>query len=154
MTGGNGLGGEVVQGIAAIGKMFFWLALVGLLAYAVSRLLAQRAYGLARGRRLAVLESVSLGPRRHLCLVRVDDQVLCVGVTDKNITLLCRLGEEEATAAALVEDGAGAGHRGSGELPVPSWLPGLQPAGRFAQQLMAKGTAFMDHLRRGGGSRG
>lgn len=150
MTAGNGLGGEVVQGIAAIGKMFFWLALVGLLAYISSRLLAQRAYGLARGRRLAVLESVNLGPRRHLCLVRVDDQVLCVGVTDKNITLLCQLDEEPADAVAVAGDDDGVEDPRS----VMGLLPELQPASRFATHLLAKGTAFVEHLRRGGGSRG
>lgn len=136
-----------MQGIAVIGKMFFWLVLVGLLAYASSRLLAQRAQGLTRSRRLAVLESVALGPRRHLCLVRVDEQVLCLGVTDKHITLICELTGETALVPA-----AGAGE--DDDAPAMGLLPELASAGRFAAHLLAKGTALVDMLRRGGGSRG
>lgn len=80
-----------MQGLALYGKLVFWLLAVGLLAYGTSRFLARRVQGLGRSRRLEVLESIAVGPRRHICLVRVDEQVLCVGVTDGQIATLCQV---------------------------------------------------------------
>lgn len=80
-----------MENLMMVGKVFFWLVIVGLMAYFSSRLLAQRAQGLSRSKRLQVVETVAVGPRRYVCLVRVDDQELCLGVTDGQITPLCTL---------------------------------------------------------------
>lgn len=49
-----------------------------------------RQYG-GGGRNLEVIESVGVGPRRLVCLLRAGDQYLVLGITDGSITTLQRL---------------------------------------------------------------
>jgi len=72
-VGGMGLGLLVVIGLA-----------VGL-GYAAKRLNARRLLG-GRGRNLELIETIQVGPRRSLALVRLGGQWLVVGLGEKEMT--------------------------------------------------------------------
>lgn len=60
---------------------------LGLLALAVvAFLLSRRRARVAR--RLELVESMSLGPRRSMCLARVDGRLLVLGVSEAGVQLL------------------------------------------------------------------
>ena len=64
------------------------LALVLALAWIILRAVAAAGLGKSRGGRLRVLESLPLGPRERLVLVRHDDHEYLVGVSAGNVSLL------------------------------------------------------------------
>lgn len=63
-----------------------WGALVLLVLGAVALFFSRRRRGLVR--RMEVLETMSLGPRRSLCLARVDGRTLVLGVSEAGVQLL------------------------------------------------------------------
>ncbi len=70
------------------GMAFGLLAVVGVaiaLGYAAKRLNARRMLG-GRGRNLELLETIQIGPRRQLALVRLGAQWLVVGLGEKELT--------------------------------------------------------------------
>jgi flagellar biogenesis protein FliO len=86
----------------APGPLWGGLALAALAAFAfvVSKKRGRPA------RRLELLESMGLGPRRSLCLVRVDGRALVLGVSEAGVQLLTQheasaFAPEEAASAAL-----------------------------------------------------
>jgi flagellar protein FliO/FliZ len=70
--------------------------LLGLL-YALRKLQGGQAFG-RKDQRLQVLESLSLGPRQKIALVRVDGLQVLLGITATQITALGPV--DAATAAA------------------------------------------------------
>ncbi len=52
-------------------------------------------------RRLELLESLSLGPRRSLCLARVENQTLVLGISEAGVQLLSTVN----CPAAAIDDG-------------------------------------------------
>ncbi len=86
------------------GSLWEWLKLilvfasVIVLAFVTTRFLGTRFHGVGAGRHLRVVESLSLGQRRSICLVEAGDRVLVVGVTDQQITLLGTLEGNDADA--------------------------------------------------------
>lgn len=83
------------------------LTAVAVIAYGASRYAAERWRERAQGRRLEVIEALSVGPRRHVCLLRVgQEDVLCVGLSEHGITPLARFrGADARRLAAGPEDG-------------------------------------------------
>lgn len=71
-------------------------AAVAALAYLGSRYVAERWRQRAVGRRLAIVEALAVGPRRHVCLLRVGDEVLCLGLGEGGVALLARFRGEAA----------------------------------------------------------
>lgn len=63
-----------------------WGALVLLVLGALALFFSRRRRGLVR--RMEVLETMSLGPRRSLCLARVDGRTLVLGVSEAGVQLL------------------------------------------------------------------
>jgi len=64
-----------------------------LVVFAVLGRLALIWYGKNRpgavgGRRMVLVETLPLGPNRLLCLVRVDDRFLLLGVSEKSVNVL------------------------------------------------------------------
>lgn len=58
------------------------------LAWYFSRLVSKGYLNKAIRRRLNVLEAISLGPGKQVCLLQIDDKVLVLGVTSHHINLL------------------------------------------------------------------
>ena len=83
------------------------LVVVGLaigLGYAAKRLGARRLLG-GRGRNLELLETIQIGPRRSLALVRLGGQWLVVGMGEKELSHIATLPApaEQAPSAFAAE---------------------------------------------------
>jgi flagellar biogenesis protein FliO len=92
-----------VEGATVWSLVQVFALLVGMvwLIPALARRAARRG-GQAAGHRLRVLESVSCGGNRVLCLVRSGGKDLLLGVTDGGIALLQVVESPEAVPAAPV----------------------------------------------------
>lgn len=72
------------------------LALVlGLGYYGLRFLGAHRGTGVGRGRRMRIVESIPLGPKRMLLLVSVRDEEFLLGSSESGILLIRRWKAEE-----------------------------------------------------------
>lgn len=78
------------------------IAVIGLTYYA-SRLLGNWQAMQTRGRRLRVLEGVPIGKDRHLLLVAVGKEVLVVGASGGNVSLVHRVDDPTAAAEFLAQ---------------------------------------------------
>lgn len=91
--------------VASMG--FGLLAVIGLaiaLGYAAKRMGARRLLG-GRGRNLELLETIQIGPRRSLALVRLGGQWLVVGMGEKELSHIATLPApaEQAPSAFATE---------------------------------------------------
>lgn len=89
-------------------KMVVALACVIGLVFAVVMVLKRFLPGATRpaGERmtLQVLSQLSVGPRQKLCIVRVQDRTLVVGVTEGSINTLAELSPQRSEAQKEVDD--------------------------------------------------
>jgi len=76
-------------------KMALMLVVVLGLAVGFLYLLRRFVPGPGRGRRIQVVETVTMEPRRSLHLVKIGDRVLLVGSTDGGMSLLAEFTEDE-----------------------------------------------------------
>lgn len=132
------LGGEGDVG-AALGQLLVALLLVAAcalgLAWVVKRLGGARRILNQQGRHLSVVETVSLGLKRSVSLVRVGDTVLVLGQSEQQVTTLATL-----EAAAVL--GSQTATPGAGATPV---APGQTPAGTAGDEGAV--ASFQDRLR-------
>jgi len=122
------------------------IAVIGLTYYA-SRLLGNWQAMQSRGRRLRVLEGVPIGKDRQLLLVAVGKEVLVVGASGGNVSLVHRIEDPEAAAEFLAQQ-AGAG---TGPAPALINTPSLAAV---EEQIQANLARMRSLLARGGGGRG
>lgn len=82
------------------GSFAFVLALLGLLLYVMKKMQSGSLLGMPQ-RRIRILESMSLGPRQKVVLLRVKDQDILVGITAQQMTTLASFAitPEELTAS-------------------------------------------------------
>lgn len=73
------------------------------------RVAARMAKFQAPKKRLRVCESVSLGDKRFLAIVRVDSQSFLLGGSTGSVAMLARLNEPETFASVLQQTSAGTG---------------------------------------------
>ncbi|NPV71247.1 MAG: flagellar biosynthetic protein FliO [Firmicutes bacterium] len=93
-------------------QALFFLALVAGLAYLASRLMGAGVVRMAQGRRIRLIEVVSLGARRHACIVSVGGRAFLLGVTEQCVSKIAEFAGDEAEAlwaAESLEDGYSAG---------------------------------------------
>ena len=100
------------------------LALLGVVLYALKKMQNGSLLGMSQ-RRIRILDTVSIGPRQKIILLRVKDEDILVGVTVQQINTLAGfpLPEEEIAPAQLS--------------PPPSTEPSTALAKRFADMLNA-----------------
>ena len=95
---------------AAAVRMVGVLALILVLLiggfYLMRRLMPSRIRGRLAGKGIKVLSQHALGPKRALTVVEVFGQVLLLGVTDQNISLLTKI-DDTSLVEAGGEDGSG-----------------------------------------------
>jgi flagellar protein FliO/FliZ len=87
------------------GSFAFVLALLGLLLYVMKKMQSGSLLGMPQ-RRIRILESMSLGPRQKVVLLRVKDQDILVGITAQQMTTLANFAitpEELAASTSSVE---------------------------------------------------
>ncbi|MBX5465630.1 MAG: flagellar biosynthetic protein FliO [Clostridia bacterium] len=96
--------GEVLRVLAGL------LAFLAVVALAYFASLGVGRLGAGAGGPLRIVGQLPLGPRRGLALVRMGDELLLLGVTDRQVTLLERVDEPERVAR-LDPPGGGGGQR-------------------------------------------
>jgi flagellar protein FliO/FliZ len=106
------------------------LGLLGLLLYTLKKMQSGSLLGLGQ-RRIRVLESMSVGPRQKIVLLRVKDQDILVGVTVQQMTTLASftLSDEERVAAEAS--------------PAPATVDAASPmAQRFAELIKSASNSI------------
>jgi flagellar protein FliO/FliZ len=79
-----------------IGSFALVLALMAALLWALRRL-QSRMITQNSGRRMQIIESLSIGPRQKIALIRVGEQEVMVGITASQITALAQLPQHTAS---------------------------------------------------------
>lgn len=69
-------------------KIIFYLALVLGIIYLLANLLKNRFTGQTDGRYIHVLERVYLGPKTGLTLIKVEDRVLLLGISESRVEVI------------------------------------------------------------------
>ncbi|HEX6970805.1 MAG TPA: flagellar biosynthetic protein FliO [Limnochordia bacterium] len=87
LAGGSGLAWALL-------RTFVVLILLLPAIYWVTRWYARRALGSREAAWMRVIETIALGPQRHVCLIEVAGKVLVLGVTPQAITLLTEVDDE------------------------------------------------------------
>jgi len=114
-----------------LAKYLFLTIFVLVLAVGATRLWVRRLRPARPGGYLSLLEGLPLGPKQGVYLVRAADQVLVLGVTEANITLLGTI-SGAAVNATTPADPAGAPASGIGAWGtdiVQRWLLNLRKRG-------------------------
>ncbi len=97
---------EPMQWLSMLASFALVLALLGATLWVLRRMGGRGAR--TQGRRLAIVESIWLGPRQRLALVRVDNHELLISVSQQQINLLSNLGAvREPTDELGSADGGG-----------------------------------------------
>lgn len=117
------------------------MAVIGLTYYA-SRLLGNWQATQTRGRRLRVLEGVPIGKDRHLLLVAVGKEVLVVGASGSQVSLVHKVDDPEAAAEFLAQQAGPAA-----EQPMSATLAAVEG------QIQANLARMRTLLARSGGDR-
>ena len=147
-------------------RLGFSLAIVFGLMWVAARVVKGRTALPMRKRadHVEVLERKSLSRTSSIAVVRVGEQVLALGVSDQNVTVLSEVSldpvEADAAAAAATGTGAPAGVRGLigaaggisvqsiDALPTPSRpLDSVHPGGDTATPSRSSGHGWLDTLR-------
>ncbi len=124
-------------------KIAVFLAILFAAAYLLLRLSGRSRPRRGAGKELTILETLSLGGPRFLCLVKFGRRRLLLGVTDHSITCLSRYPDETGGP-----DENSVGDRGSAGLDQGASAGGLEGTGERG----IPGTSFLDTLRREFGS--
>jgi len=64
------------------------VAIIYLTVFLLKKLSGSRAGGTARGKTVQVIEQTYLAPKKSVCLLKLADRAVLVGITDTNISLL------------------------------------------------------------------
>ena len=103
---------EPMMSKVALG-LFVVLALILLFAYFAKRFFKFSPSRKSQGR-MRVLETMPLGGKRMIQIIKVNERHLVVGVTGERIELLTELPEEEIDASGKEESEKGKGKAGTG----------------------------------------
>ena len=116
---------------------FAVLAGVVVLAYLASRYLGLRAAGLVQGRKMQVLEVLSVGPRRQVCLLKVGARVYLLGLSDQFISRIAEFVGDEAGSLLREEP------KNGGSSPIPGEF------GRRLRSLLSKAGGSAEEVDEG-----
>ncbi len=64
------------------------VAIIYLTVFLLKKLSGNRMGGVGRGRTVQVIEQTYLAPKKSVCLLKLADRAVLVGITDNNITML------------------------------------------------------------------
>lgn len=79
---------EEIEAMFRIFVTFFWIVLVLLLAYFGTKWYAKKAQIRSQGKNIKVIERVVLAQDKFLVLAEINDKVLLLGVTNKEINVI------------------------------------------------------------------
>lgn len=94
---------DVGDSLYGILYFLFMSAVILGAAYYVTKFLARKGLNMANNKNLKVIETVHLGVDKSLILVKVGEQYLLLGSTQKTITLLTEVNKEELATSSIKE---------------------------------------------------
>lgn len=99
----NALNAAMGFGSTIYGILYFLFMSAVILgaAYFATKYLARRGLNRSGNKNLKIIESVSLGIDRSLLLVKVGEQYLLLGSTQKNITMLSEIDSEKLSTTTF-----------------------------------------------------
>ena len=100
-----------------IGSFALVLAIMAALLWAL-RKLQSRMHSHQPGRRMQIIESLSVGPRQKFALLRVGEHEVLVGITPTQMTALAHWPEGSEQAAMQIAPAPTASHSSNGETHV------------------------------------
>ncbi len=83
------------SGIRMIASLFVVLALIAAGVFLLKKIMPYRGFAANGKHHIQVLSRVSLGQKRSICLVKIADEVLVVGLTNTNISLLSKMNADD-----------------------------------------------------------
>ncbi|GAU08380.1 flagellar biosynthetic protein FliO [Desulfoplanes formicivorans] len=96
-----------------LGWLCVILALVFVVLYLLKRFGPQAGLSMGGGKSVKILGQVSLGPKKHLVVVRFLNKILVLGVTDTQINLVTEMTTDESTSFEDVLDATTRGNKTS-----------------------------------------
>ena len=88
-----------METLRIIGSLVLVFGLMGALLWGLKRMQTQMGQSLP-GRRLQIVESVGVGPRQKIALVRVDGHEVLVGLSPGQMTALAQWSASDSPSAA------------------------------------------------------
>ncbi|MEZ5359883.1 MAG: flagellar biosynthetic protein FliO [Candidatus Zixiibacteriota bacterium] len=80
---------EILPSLSRIGfSLLIIIAIIYGTVFLLKRLSGQRMGGGARGKTVTVIEQTYIAPKKSVCLLKMADRAVLVGITDTNINLL------------------------------------------------------------------
>lgn len=79
--------------IQMISSLFAVLALIAACVFALKKLTRYR--GFANGNNISIISTIPLGQKKSICLVRISNEVLIIGITNANMSLLTKMNLED-----------------------------------------------------------
>ena len=84
-------------------KIIFYLLLVVGIIYLAARIYKNNFLQQKNGRHISTIESFYLGAKKQISLVKVNDRIYLLGMTDENIELLDKWQENDFDSLDLVK---------------------------------------------------
>ncbi|MGE5676480.1 MAG: flagellar biosynthetic protein FliO [Pseudomonadota bacterium] len=98
--------GEVTGAGSTIYGILYFIFMTAVIlgaAYYVTRFIAKRGFGVSGNKNIKVVESINLGIDKSLLLVKVGEQYMLLGSTQKNISLLAEIDKEKLSIENVSE---------------------------------------------------
>ncbi|HWQ30645.1 MAG TPA: flagellar biosynthetic protein FliO [Negativicutes bacterium] len=115
--------GEVAGAGSTIYGILYFIFMTAVIlgaAYYVTRFIAKRGFGASGNKNIKVVESISLGIDKSLLLVKVGEQYMLLGSTQKSISLLAEIDKDK-----LAIENAGEVYSGLDDEGVEAYMNGM-----------------------------
>ncbi len=76
------------QSVAQLVQLIIYLVVFAVLGRLVLIWYSKNRPGAVRGRHMVLVETLPLGPNRLLCLIRVNDRFLLLGISENSVNVL------------------------------------------------------------------
>jgi flagellar protein FliO/FliZ len=93
---------SVLPSLGRIGlSLLLIIVFIYVTVYVLRRMSGARGGRGSRGRTIQIIEQTHLSPRKSICLVKLADRAVLVGITENNINLLTEFDSSELPAEAI-----------------------------------------------------
>jgi flagellar biogenesis protein FliO len=96
-----------MQSMAAIGKLLVAFLIIGALMALLFKGMKKMGLGhgsMSKGGLISVLDTRMVAPKKYISVVRVAGEDLAIGISDNNLSLLCKLGPAVAPQEKKTEE--------------------------------------------------
>jgi flagellar biosynthetic protein FliO len=88
-------GGMLDAGIRMAVSLLMVLALIAAGVFVLKKVSPYRGLAASSGNPVSVISKIPLGQKKSICLVRVADEILVIGLTSANVSLLAKMNAED-----------------------------------------------------------